>query len=531
MEILIFLLVSYVLLSVTLYLLFEKAGVEGWKGLVPGLNFVVWCELIGRKSSYALLLLIPIVNIFIYVGMCIELGRSFGKYELWHSALALIYAPALFFLIAQNKEDKYLGKAVQMESEYMEKIEEAKAANKTRTLKKLTQNNPYQKSAFREWLEAIVFAVFAAAFIRMFLIEAYTIPTSSMEGSLMVGDFLFVSKANYGIRTPKTILMVPLLHNRIPGLGAESYIEQPDLPFYRLPAIEEIDRNEAVVFNFPEGDSVYIRPERTYSINDVRRNPQLAKQLRNEKLVTRPLDKKDHYIKRCIGLPGDSLQIIDKQVYINGSAIQNPTNIQYTYLIVSPNGPINTSKFTEWGITLHEDVRGRVDEGMVVIMNEEQKQKVQAMDPAITIEYFDVTLFNNNPLSLFPSDPNHNYGWTVDNFGPIYIPQKGATVALTEKSIAFYRRIISNYEGNELVENANGTFTINGQAATTYTFQQDYYWMMGDNRHNSEDSRVWGFAPADHVVGKPLFIWFSTKEGSIRKGINWGRIFKSANKM
>ena len=587
MTILIFLIVSYILLSISLYFLFPKAGEEGWKGLVPGLNFVVMCKIIGRKPSYAALLLIPIVNIFIYVGMCVDVVRSFKKYQLWHSAIAVIYAPIAFFYLAFNKDEKYDEPTVPKERAYAQQLEAARKSKNERQLKKLAVNNPYKKSAAREWVEAVVFAVFAAAFIRMFLIEAYVIPTSSMEGSLLVGDFLFVSKASYGIRPPQTVMMVPLLHNRIPGINRESYLEKPKLPYYRFPALRELKRNDAVVFNYPEGDSVYVFPERTWSVHDFRRgqvaqaSPLRASQISQGQapLVTRPMDKKDHYIKRCIGLPGDTLQIINREVIINGEKAENPEKVQFLYHVQSPNASLNTTNFRSWGIS--DEDRFRQDNesnSQLIFLNAEQAEKIKAMDPAIklgaTKEYivnaprdYSPTRFteygidnmnfrgndargnyhfwltdeqfqqirtdtnlvvkkdNSSEGRLFPHDPANYPGWTVDDYGPIYIPQKGTTIKIGPKNIAFYRRIIGVYEGNELRE-TDGKIYINGEATDSYTFQMNYYWMMGDNRHNSEDARVWGFVPENHIVGKPLIIWFSTREGEISKGINWSRLFK-----
>jgi signal peptidase I len=533
MQILMFLIISYILLSVSLYLVFQKAGEAGWKGLVPGLNFMVWCKLIGRKTTHAIWLLVPIVNLFIFVGMAIDLVRSFGKYQLWHSAVAFIYAPLAFFDLGLSKNEKFLGPTLSAERAYRLQLHEAFEKNDQRTFKKLEAANPYKKSASREWIEAIVFAVFAAAFIRMFLIEAYTIPTSSMEGSLNVGDFLFVSKAHYGIRTPKTVLMVPLLHNRIPKLNRESYIAKPDIPFKRLPALETIDRNDPVVFNYPEGDSVYVFPERTFSVYDYRRGaitPMRGMQIKTgqAELMVRPLDKKDHYIKRCVAIPGDTIQVKDRQLYINGAPALNPKNLQFTYTVTFPSS-INTKDFSDWGIS-QEDIRAQGTNYMILVLSEDQINKLKALDPAVTVSPFDMSAIDRDPNHLFPHDPMHFQSWSVDNYGPVWVPRKGATITLTPESIALYRRVISVYEGNKL-EEKEGKFIINGQETTQYSFKMDYYWMMGDNRHNSEDSRVWGFVPADHIVGKPLFIWFSLKEGSLKKGINWNRIFTTASKM
>ena len=265
MSILIFFIVFYILLSISLYKVFEKAGEDGWKGLVPGYNFIVWSKIIGQPTWWPLLLLIPIVNIFIFAGMCVDMVRSFGKYAFVDSALAVIYAPIIFFRIGMNPDDQYTGPTVLKEKAYAQKLMEAQEKNDEKELRKLIRTNPYKKSAPREWAEAIIFAVFAAAFIRMFLIEAYVIPTSSMEGSLLVGDFLFVSKAHYGIRTPMTVIQFPLIHNTVPVLGNESYLTTPKLNYHRLPAIENIDRNDPVVFNYPAGDSILIGKDRNYS--------------------------------------------------------------------------------------------------------------------------------------------------------------------------------------------------------------------------------------------------------------------------
>ena len=533
--------IGYVLLSASLYKVFEKAGEEGWKGLVPGLNFVVWSKLVGRPAWWPVWLLVPIVNVFIYAGLAVDMVRSFGKYRFIDSFLAVVAAPFYFLYLGLSPEEKYLGPTLVAEQEYAQKLAEAKEKGSKRQLAKLQRENPYKKGQVREWTEAIVFAVFAAALIRLFLIEAYVIPTSSMEGSLMVGDFLYVSKAHYGIRTPKTVAMIPLLHNVIPRNGGESYWEKPSLEPVRLPAIEEIEHNSPVVFNLPAGDSVNIFPDRTWTVDDVRygmvrdANPRYDQAIRSGKreLVTRPLDKRDHYIKRAIGLPGDSLQIIDRQVYLNGKPAENPTNMQFLHVVNFPTASINEKAFAEWGVSEEDNIRDPNRASVrYMFLSEEQKEKVQAMDSNIQIEFYAHPTDPSrgyNPDRLFPHDGKNFGPWSVDNYGPIWIPKKGATVALNMDNINMFRRIIGVYEENDLQFN-NGQILINGEVATEYTFKMDYYWMMGDNRHNSEDSRVWGFVPEDHVVGKPLFIWFSLREGSLSKGINWSRIFSSADR-
>jgi signal peptidase I len=355
-----------------------------------------------------------------------------------------------------------------------------------------------------------------------------------MEGSLLVGDYLFVSKAHYGIRTPQTIAMFPLLHNRLPFGNAESYFESPKLPYFRLPAIESIDNNDPIVFNYPEGDSVYIFPERTYSIYDYRRNAmgQRAASVSSGKaeLVTRPVDKMDHYVKRCIGVAGDSLEIRDQQVFINGKAAINPTNIQFSYFVTVPAGihMLGKSAFDDLDIEYDARYQKVNNNSVVVSLSKEKIAGLRKLAPDILIE--DANKKLNRKVNVFPHDPKISANWTRDNFGPIWIPKAGATIDISPANIALYRRVIDVYEDNNLVEK-NGKIYINGEETTKYTFKLNYYWGMGDNRHNSEDSRVWGYIPETHIVGKPWFIWFSTKDGSMTKGINWSRLFSGAMKM
>ncbi len=526
MSVLIFLLVSYVLLSISLYLLFPKADVPAINGLIPGKNFVEWAKLIGRPSWWPVLLLIPIVNIFIFAGMAVNLVRSFKKYGLGHSAGAVVYAPLSFAWLAKNPTAVYDGPNYTKEKAFLNEVKELRANKDSARLNRLLEKSPYKKSFIREWVESIVFAVFAAAFIRMFLIEAFVIPTPSMEGSLMVGDFLFVSKASYGIRTPMTLAMIPLLHNRIPGIKTESYLKKPSLKYHRFPALENIERNKPIVFNWPVGDSVYITDVRSYTVGQVRRkkaylsyDPQLASKVSNNDFVVRPIDKKDHYIKRCVAIPGDTLRVVNRQIFINGQKGINPSHMQFDNRLQAPANGVNKQKLDEWGIG---DTRtDRSSKGYFI--SEDQKAKLESIGFQT-----DYVVHSPEPRNLFPHDPKITSGWTIDNYGPVWIPKAGASVQLSTDNIAFYRRIIDVYEDNEYKEE-NGKFYINGSEATSYTFKQDYFWAMGDNRHNSEDSRNWGFVPHDHIVGKPLFIWFSTKNSSMKDGIRFDRMFKSAD--
>ena len=507
-------------------MLFPKAGVDAVKGLIPGINFIEWAKLIGRKPAYVLLLLVPIVNIFIFTGMAVDLVRSFGKLQFKHTAAAVIYAPAIFAKIATNPEDKYNGPILIDEAEYQQKIANAQKSGDEYQLKKLYENNPYKKGSGREWVESIVFAVFAAAFIRMFLIEAYVIPTPSMEGSLNVGDFLFVSKAHYGIRTPMTVAMLPLLHNRVPVVGGESYFESPSLPYYRLPAIQDVQRAEPFVFNWPVGDSIYLA-DRSWTADQVKRGVGSKR----GQLITRPIDKKDHYIKRAVGIAGDSLQIIDGLIYINGEPEKIPQHRQFSYNVqLPPTVSVNEKRLDKIGIDYGDSafgynrlfVNSNTD---ILFLDDEQLEKFKEMYPTAIIERRKQAADINR---VFPHSKEFFPDWTVDDYGPIYIPKKGDEIVLTPKNLALYKRLITVYEGNELSQKG-GSFYVNGELTKKYTVKQDYYWAMGDNRHNSEDSRAWGFVPHDHIVGKPLFIWFSTKEGNIANGINWDRIFKSAS--
>jgi signal peptidase I len=543
-SILIFFLITYLLTCFTLQKLFEKAGVDAKKAWIPGTNFVEWCKLVGQKPSHALWMLFPIVNFFIWAGLCVDMVRSFGKHDFGSAALAVIFAPYIFWKIGNDPKAKYEGQILEMEKKYFAEIQTAIESKDKFQLQKLRTKNPYQKGPIREWAEAIVFAVFAAAFIRMFLIEAYVIPTPSMEGSLLVGDFMFVSKAHYGIRTPMTVAMIPLLHNTIPYLNSESYLKTPSLGYHRLPAIAEIKNNDPIVFNYPEGDSVYFTSNPNsrrlvWTAEDVRRDPSKKIYAKKRNLRIRPIDKRDHYIKRCIGIPGDVLEIKDRQVFINGKPLKNSENIQFQYSVqgieLANKGAQDKffEKLEEVGVTTAPSVGdiSREGTGFKMQLSESQKNSIKTWHPNAVITFVE---HKSDPkmakARIFPHDARYFGEWTVDNFGPLTVPKEGATISLNKQTIALYRRIISNYEKNTLVEK-NGTFTINGQPATEYTFQQDYYWGMGDNRHASEDCRYFGFIPENHIVGKPLFIWFSTTNGNMRNGINWSRIFTGAYKM
>ncbi len=528
MSILIFLILLYVGNSFTMTKLFEKAGVDPKKAWIPGVAAAEWCKIVGRKPVYALWLLVPVVNFFIYAGLCIDMIRSFGKHGFWDSVVAVIFAPLPFFQIGNDANATYGGPVLEQEKEYHLQYVEAIEKKDKLALKKLETNNPFRKSALREWAEAVIFAVFAAAFIRMFIFEAYVIPTPSMEGTLKVGDFLFVSKPSYGLRLPMTVVQFPLIHNRFSNekgfLGRESYLESPSLPYTRIPGWESLERNKPVVFNLPVGDSVIITPDRIWDVYQWRRDPRNA--AKKVEVVSRPIDKKDHYIKRCVAVAGDSIVIRGGQLYINGQAAANPEHMQFMYQVTSKT-PLDYKKIADWGVAVGELMgNARNPNQAFFSLDAQQVEKIKSLSPDVTVQR--VSMSNPErpapPTYVFPNDAKVSGGWSVDDYGPIFIPKAGATVELNERSLVFYRRLIEVYEHNEF-KVAGGKYYVNGQETTTYTFKQNYYWMMGDNRHNSEDSRIWGYVPADHIVGKPVLVWFSTKNGSIRNGINWDRIF------
>ncbi len=353
-----------------------------------------------------------------------------------------------------------------------------------------------KKSQLREWVDAVVFAVVAATIIRWLLIEAFTIPTPSMEKSLLVGDFLFVSKVHYGARTPKTPLQAPLTHQKIWMTDLPSYSDLIQLPQFRLPGFSEIKNNDVVVFNYP--------PELEY-----------------------PTDLKTNYIKRCIGISGDELEIKNKEVFINGSALENPEKMQTNFFVSTKNGvKINDRVFNNYNINLSE-VR-EVNSGIYSIHTSpevaESLKSLNFVDSVIEVKY-DRGVESDR---IFPTKVG--YDWSLDNFGPLKIPQKGETITIDKKALDFYSFIITTFEGHDDAVIENGKLLIDGSEVTEYTFNQNYYFMMGDNRHNSQDSRIWGFVPEDHILGKGLLIWWSVAPpdagGNMFERVRWDRIFK-----
>jgi signal peptidase I len=383
---------------------------------------------------------------------------------------------------------------------------------------KATKETPKkQKSAFREWLDSVAFAVVAATLIRFFVFEAYTIPTPSMEGSLMVGDFLFVSKLHYGVRTPKTPLQLPLTHQKIWFTNIPSYVSWLNLPIYRLPGFSSVKQGDAVVFNVPnfeeDGDA--------------------------------PVDLRTFYVKRCVATPGDELEVRDQQVIVNGKAMENPVRMQHPVFMKTKEN-LDEKFFEEYGIRNSPDASYDSADWLPLAEPDSQnvlwgykmntsKAMVDEIQALAFTKSFDKDLFKDPKgvtfIDIFPHDTTL-FKWNRDFYGPVKVPAKGLTVPMTPANVALYGEAIQKYEGNKDVKISGYQITVEGKAITSYTFKQDYYFMMGDNRHNSADSRFWGFVPSDHIVGKAFFVWMSIDSNKslfsseFWKIIRWNRLFR-----
>ena len=365
--------------------------------------------------------------------------------------------------------------------------------------KKHKKKEKKKKSEVRNWFDAILFAVIAATLLRTFLIEAYTIPTSSMEKSLLVGDFLFVSKVSYGPRVPNTPIAFPLVHHTLPGTKIKAFSDIIQWPYYRMKGLGKIERNDCVVFNYPTDDIQY--PER-------------------------PVDKKENYIKRCVGLPGDMLEIKESELYVNGDPQVKTEDMrtQFSHHVKTHRTGLNPKILLKNDITETETYAPVSPYGDYILhLNEDNRSIVEQFANVKSVKRR-VEPSGKRDAQVFPH--TEYYYWNIDNFGPLSVPAKGATVELNTSNLAIYERIIEIYEQNSL-ELKGDEIYINGELTTNYTFQMDYYWMMGDNRHNSLDSRYWGFVPEDHVVGKALFIWMSWDKHN--RKVRWDRLFNGIN--
>lgn len=456
-----------------LWLLFKKAGKAGWEAIVPFYREYVMAQLTARPTWWVILLIVPILNIFIFYGLYLDLLKSFGKRRFWETAVAVLLPFIFLPLWGRDPAVKYLG-----------------AAHTDEFRKKY----PYRKSVTREWADAIIFATVAATLIRGFLLEAYMIPTGSMERRLLVGDFLFVSKLNYGPRIPMTPLAFPFAHHTMPVTGGKAYSELIQLPYKRLPGFQELKRNDVVVFNLPaEADPPY----------------------------NRPVDKRENYIKRAVAISGDKVQMTKGVLHVNDQEPYDSNDLQLGYFIYTDGSGLDVSRLVDKRIDYAVDPGNGLpyaEPYLIYVTKEEIKEIEQWSNVKSVLPY-------ENRGSAFPHD-NVVRKWDYHNFGPFTVPKKGEQITIDAASLPLYKRIISIYEGNKLEERPDGIY-INDIKTNTYTVKMNYYWMMGDNRDNSADSREFGFVPEDHIVGKALFTWMSyDKDGSFLSKIRWNRIFK-----
>ena len=378
-----------------------------------------------------------------------------------------------------------------------------------------------------EWLDAVIYAVIVVTFINMFFIQSFVIPTSSMEKTLMTGDYLFVGKLAYGPKVAERPLSIPFVHNALPN-GSKSYSDLIKIDYRRLAGFSEVKRDDNVVFGFPHGDTVLRKCPTDDYYTHVRLNGREYTEKMYGPLIVRPVDKKDNYVKRCVAITGDTLQIKDGQVYVNGVPQESYPGIQNTYTVVTNGTSINSKLLDDMDVNPNEYWFDAALPGYRSIpLNKVNAEKVSKLGNVVSVDQNIDSFPPDYPdsyLLIFPF--SRDFQWTRDNYGPLYIPAKDATVEINLTNLPLYRRIISVYEKNTL-EVKDGKIFINGEVAESYTFQQDYYFMMGDNRHNSLDSRYWGFVPEDHIVGKPRVIWFSSdKNKPFPRNIRWNRLFK-----
>ncbi|MDG3581352.1 signal peptidase I [Galbibacter pacificus] len=474
----IFFLVIQVIHFLATWKLYIKAGRKPWEAIVPIYNAVILMKIINRPWWWVILLFIPIINLIMIPVVWVETIRSFGRNSTADTWLVILTLGFYIFYVNYALDATYI---------------------EDRDLK--------PRTATGEWVSSILFAIVAATLVHTYFMQPYVIPTSSLEKTLLVGDFLFVSKFHYGARTPMTTVAFPMVHDTIPVLNTKSYINKPQLPYFRLPGLQKIKRNDIVVFSWPT-DTV----EQFFKIT--------------HRKIRKPIDKKSNYVKRCVGLPGDSLSIKDGYVYINNKRLELPDRAkpQYSYYVQAKGNLTPRYMYERYGVT---GSFGQVKQGIYYFsaMTEKAADMLKDNPNVISVKRNIESKGASKMAPVFPQ--SSKCPWNQDQYGSIYIPQKGKTVELNLDVLPLYKRIIERYEGNTVQVNGS-QISINNKPATTYTFKQDYYWMMGDNRHASEDSRYWGYVPEDHVVGKPVFIWFSwdsNASGPFWNKVRWDRVF------
>jgi len=493
----IFFLIIQVVHGLGTWKLYIKAGRQAWEAFIPIYNAIILMKIINRSVWWTILLFLPIINLIMFPVVWVETARSFGKNKFIDTFL-VIFTFGLY-----NYYINYV-----LDVNYIE----------NRSL--------HPKSGAGDWINSILFAIVVATLVHTYFIQPYVIPSSSLEKSLLVGDFLFVSKFHYGSRVPMTTVAAPMVHDTIPVLRKKSYLFNDDfskrktswlnklqLPYLRLPGFEKIKRNEIVVFNQPVDTLLDMNdffPDRNYY---------------------KPIDKKTNLVKRCVGIAGDSLEIRNGYVYINGKKNELPdrAEIQFSYYVQPktnrfiPKQMNDLYKITDpFGIINNQNTYKFIAIGDETINKFKNHPNVASVTRILEEE----GLRNSR---MFPHNPNYN--WNIDFFGPIYIPEAGKTIDINLEVLPIYKRVITEYENNDLRIEGNQIY-INDKLSTTYTFKQDYYWMMGDNRHNSIDARFWGFVPFDHVVGKPVFIWMSIDgftSGIKNWSVRWDRVFSTVH--
>ena len=485
-ELLFILLIINFIHGIGTWKLYIVSGNKAWQSFIPFYNILILLKIINRPWWWIFMILMPVINIIIIPVIWVEISRSFKKNSYTDTFLSIISAGFYIYYI------NYFTKP-----EYVENRD----------------TNP--KSSNGEWTSSIIFAVIAATFVHTYFMQPYTIPTSSLEKSLLVGDFLFVSKFHYGARVPMTTIAAPMVHDTIPIIKRKSYLNKDqlpivaELPYLRLPGLQKIKRNDIVCFNWPIDT--------------------LKNMFYTDKYYYKPIDKKTNYVKRAVGIAGDTLEVINGYVFINGEKNKLPdrAKLQFSYLVQPKKNKFNPKvMINNYDIT---DRFGPINSNYTYKFMGISEKSLLKLKNHTNVEWIkkDTLSKGVRDRSVFPQDERYN--WNNDFFGPIYIPKKNSSIKITKDNYPIYKRIIEVYENNKIDFIENKVF-INGIEQNSYTFKQDYFWLMGDNRSNSQDSRSWGFVPFDHVVGKPVFKWLSIDYNA--KGFNkirWDRMFTTVH--